>query len=95
MEQLKKLLNENNSKNRKQSTLEQMENNIRRLYNRCYGESPEDISQIAEMIKDVGHTFACLQSNWGGKKLSYSSHVQLLLNLDLKHLLISEAFPLS
>ena len=73
MEQLKKLLNENNSKNRKQSTLEQMENNIRRLYNRCYGENPEDISQIAGMIQDVGHTFACLQSNWDGKKLSYSS----------------------
>lgn len=73
MEQLKKLLNENNSKNRKQSTLEQMENNIRRLYMRCYGELPEDISQIAGMIQDVGHTFACLQSNWDGKKLSYSS----------------------
>ena len=73
MEQLKKLLNENNSKNRKQSTLEQMENNIRRLYLRCYGELPEDISQIAGMIQDVSHTFACLQSNWSGKKLSYSS----------------------
>ena len=73
MEQLKKLLNEKNSKNRKQSTLEQVENNIRRLYNRCYGENPEDISQIAAMIQDVSHTFACLQSNWDGKKLSYSS----------------------
>lgn len=73
MEQLKKLLNEKNSKNRKQSTLEQVENNIRRLYNRCYGEDPEDISQIAAMIQDVSHTFACLQSNWDGKKLSYSS----------------------
>ena len=73
MEQLKKLLNEKNSKNRKQSTLEQVENNIRRLYMRCYGEDPEDISQIAAMIQDVSHTFACLQSNWDGKKLSYSS----------------------
>ena len=73
MEQLKKLLNEKNSKNRKQSTLEQVENNIRRLYNRCYGENPEDISQIAAMIQDVSHTFACLQSNWDSKKLSYSS----------------------
>ena len=73
MEQLKQILNQYNNGKRKQTTLDQIENNIRRLYLRCYDALPEDISQIAGMIGDINHTFACLQSDWDGKKLSYST----------------------
>ena len=73
MEQFAQLLAENDDGKRKNSTQELIVNNIRRLYNRCYGSDPEDISQIEAMVGDVEHTFACLQSNWDGKKLSHST----------------------
>lgn len=78
---------------RKKSSRDIITNNIRRLYNRCYGEDPEDISQIAGMVEDVGHTFACLQSSWDGKKLSHSTMLSYtnsliianeILNLQMK-----------
>lgn len=97
MEQFAKLLAENDNGKRKASSQELIVNNIRRLYNRCYGGLPEDISQIEGMVEDVGHTFACIQSLWhtvsGGKKLSHSTMLSYtnslliandLFELDLK-----------
>ena len=93
MEQFAKLLAENDNGKRKASSQELIVNNIRRLYNRCYGTQPEDISQIEGMVEDVGHTFACIQSLWGGKKLSHSTMLSYtnslliandLFELDLK-----------
>ncbi len=68
MEQFAKLLAEKDDGKRKTSSQELIVNNIRRLYNRCYGTQPEDISQIEAMVEDVGHTFACIQSPWDGKQ---------------------------
>jgi len=73
MEQFNLLLSDKNAGKRKQSSLDVISNNIRRLYNRCYDEDPEDISQIQYMVEDVEHTFACLQSPVEGKKLSLST----------------------
>ncbi len=73
MEQFNLLLSDKNAGKRKQSSLDVISNNIRRLYNRCYDEDPEDISQIQYMVEDVDHTFACLQSPVEGKKLSLST----------------------
>ncbi len=73
MEDFARLLSEKDNGKRKASSQELIVNNIRRLYIRCYGGLPEDISQIEAMIEDVSHTFACIQSNWDGKKLSYST----------------------
>jgi len=73
MEEFNRLLLEKNNGKRKQSSLDQISNNIRRLYTKCYGIEPEDITQIEGMIEDTGHTFACLQSDWNGKKLGYST----------------------
>ena len=93
MENFAQLLAENDDGKRKNSTQELIVNNIRRLYNRCYGTDPEDISQIEAMVEDVGHTFACLQSSWDGKKLSHSTMLSYtnallvandLFKLDLK-----------
>lgn len=93
MEQFAQLLSQNDDGKRKNSTQELIVNNIRRLYNRCYGTDPEDISQIEAMVQDVGHTFACLQSSWDGKKLSHSTMLSYtnallvandLFGLDLK-----------
>jgi hypothetical protein len=93
MEQFARLLSEKNNGKRKASSQELIVNNIRRLYNRCYGGLPEDISQIEGMVEDVSHTFACIQSNWDGKKLSHSTMLSYtnslliandLFNLDLK-----------
>jgi hypothetical protein len=93
MENFAQLLAENDDGKRKNSTQELIVNNIRRLYNRCYGSDPEDISQIEAMVQDVGHTFACLQSSWDGKKLSHSTMLSYtnallvandLFGLDLK-----------
>lgn len=70
------LLESKNNGKRKQSSLDQISNNIKRLYVKCYDDMPSDISQIEGMIEDVGHTFACLQSDgWGiyNKKLSIST----------------------
>ncbi len=96
MEQYKKLLADNNEKGRKQSSLDLISNNIKRLYNRCYGEDPEDISQIQAMIEDPNHTFACLQSNWDGKKLSLSTMLSytnsLLVSNDLFELSLGEVY---
>lgn len=91
MEQYNKLLADNNEKGRKQSSLDLISNNIRRLYNRCYGEDPEDISQIQAMIEDPVHTFACLQSDWDGKKLSISTMLSYTNSL----LVSNELFELS
>jgi archaellum component FlaC len=93
MENFAQLLAENDDGKRKNSTQELIVNNIRRLYNRRYGTDPEDISQIEAMVEDVGHTFACLQSSWDGKKLSHSTMLSYtnallvandLFGLDLK-----------
>jgi len=73
MDNFNKLLNDKNDGKRKQSSLDQISNNIRRLYMKCYGTEPEDISQIEGMIEDIEHTFACLQSDWNGKKLGFST----------------------
>lgn len=73
MEQFKLLLTQTNDKKRKESSLEVISNNIRRLYIRCYDEEPEDITQIEHMVNDVQHTFACLQSPVDGKKLGLST----------------------
>jgi len=73
MEDFKKLLEDANDGKRKQSSLDQIRNNIKRLYNRCYGQDPDDISQIEGMIEDYQHTFECLQSDWDGKKLGFST----------------------
>ncbi len=73
MEQFKLLLTQTNDKKRKESSLEVISNNIRRLYIRCYDEEPEDITQIEHMVNDVQHTFACLQSPIDGKKLGLST----------------------
>tara|TARA_R100000541_G_scaffold21540_1_gene31498 strand:+ start:73 stop:1008 length:936 start_codon:yes stop_codon:yes gene_type:complete len=73
MEAFNRLLLEKNNGKRKQSSLDQISNNIRRLYTKCYGIEPEDITQIEGMIEDTAHTFACLQSDWNGKKLGYST----------------------
>ena len=91
MEQYNKLLADKNEKGRKQSSLDLISNNIRRLYNRCYGEDPEDISQIQAMIEDPVHTFACLQSDWDGKKLSISTMLSYTNSL----LVSNELFELS
>jgi hypothetical protein len=95
MEQFKQLLNDKNNeskKPRKESSLDVIINNIRRLYIRCYAEEPEDISQIEGMINDVEHIFACLQSPVDGKKLSLSTMLSytnslIVANdiLDLEH----------
>jgi hypothetical protein len=73
MEQFYSLLTEKNNGKRKESSLEVISNNIKRLYIRCYNEEPEDISQIEHMVNDVQHTFACLQSPLDGKKLGLST----------------------
>ncbi len=73
MENFGKMLQAIDNGKRKTSSRDIIVNNIRRLYNRCYGEDPEDVSQISAMVEDVGHTFACLQSSWDGKKLSHST----------------------
>tara|TARA_R110001592_G_scaffold1987_3_gene12531 strand:+ start:6 stop:965 length:960 start_codon:yes stop_codon:yes gene_type:complete len=79
MENFNQLLTDTNDGKRKQSSLDQISNNIRRLYIKCYGAEPEDISQIEGMIEDIEHTFACLQSDWSGteggkgKKLGFST----------------------
>jgi len=73
MEQFYSLLTEKNNGKRKESSLEVISNNIKRLYIRCYNEEPEDISQIEHMVNDVQHTFACLQSPIDGKKLGLST----------------------
>ncbi|WP_286930169.1 hypothetical protein [Marinobacter sp.] len=73
MENFNKLLIQKDGGKRKQSSIDQISNNIRRLYTRCYGTEPEDVSQIEGMVEDVEHTFSCLQSNWDGKKLSFST----------------------
>ena len=73
MDTFNQLLEQKNDGKRKQSSLDQISNNIRRLYVKCYGSDPEDISQIEGMIEDVSHTFGCLQSNWNGKKLGFST----------------------
>ena len=73
MEQFNLLLTQKNDKKRKESSLEVISNNIRRLYIRCYDTEPEDISQIEYMVNDVQHTFACLQSPVDGKKLGLST----------------------
>ena len=73
MEQFNLLLSEKNNGKRKESSLEVISNNIRRLYIRCYDTEPEDISQIEYMVNDVQHTFACLQSPIDGKKLGLST----------------------
>ena len=96
MEQYNKLLADNNEKGRKQSSLDLISNNIKRLYNRCYGSDPEDISQIEAMIEDPVHTFACLQSDWDGKKLSLSTMLSytnsLLVSNDLFELSLGEIY---
>jgi len=96
MEQYNKLLADKNEKDRKQSSLDLISNNIRRLYNRCYGEDPEDISQIEAMIEDPKHTFACLQSDWDGKKLSLSTMLSytnsLLVSNELFELSLGEVY---
>lgn len=93
MEQFAELLAQSDDGKRKNSTQELIVNNIRRLYNRCYGSDPEDISQIEAMVEDPSHTFACLQSSWDGKKLSHSTMLSYtnallvandLFKLDLK-----------
>ena len=73
MDNFNKLLIEKNAGKRKQSSLDQISNNIRRLYVKCYGDMPEDITQIEGMIGDIEHTFGCLQSEWNGKKLGFST----------------------
>jgi len=73
MEQFNLLLTEKNDKKRKESSLDVISNNIKRLYIRCYDTEPEDISQIEHMVNDVQHTFSCLQSEWSGKQLSLST----------------------
>lgn len=73
MEQFNLLLTEKNNGKRKDSSLEVISNNIKRLYIRCYDEEPEDITQIEHMVNDVQHTFACLQSPIDGKKLGLST----------------------
>lgn len=73
MEQFNSLLTEKNNGKRKDSSLEVISNNIKRLYIRCYDEEPEDITQIEHMVNDVQHTFACLQSPIDGKKLGLST----------------------
>ena len=73
MDTFNQLLEKKNDGKRKQSSLDQISNNIRRLYVKCYGSDPEDISQIEGMIEDIDHTFGCLQSDWNGKKLGFST----------------------
>ena len=76
MDQFNKLLKQKNNAEggkRKDSSLDVISNNIRRLYIRCYDTEPEDISQIEHMVNDVQHTFACLQSPVDGKQLSLST----------------------
>lgn len=76
MDQFNKLLKQKNNAEggkRKDSSLDVISNNIKRLYIRCYDTEPEDISQIEHMVNDVQHTFACLQSNWSGQQLSLST----------------------
>ena len=96
METYNKLLFDNNTKGRKQASLDLISNNIRRLFNRCYGADPDDISQIEAMVEDPVHTFACLQSNWDGKKLSMSTMLSytnsLLVSNDLFELSLGEIY---
>jgi integrase len=87
MDEFNKLL-ATNDKKRKQSSLDQASNNIRRLYMKCYGTEPEDISQISGMVEDIGHTFGCLQSQgWSySTMLAYTNALLIandLLGLDL------------
>ena len=99
MEQYNKLLSDNNNKAlkpRKQSSLDLISNNIRRLYHHCYGSDPEDISQIEAMVEDPVHTFACLQSDWDGRKLSMSTMLSytnsLLVSNDLFELSLGHVY---
>ena len=96
MNEFNQLLLDNNDKNRKQSSMDQISNNIRRLYIKCYGTEPEVLSQISGMIEDVGHTFGCLQSPWQGKPLSYSTMLSytnaLLIANDLFGLSLSGTY---
>tara|TARA_R110000796_G_scaffold42198_6_gene104467 strand:+ start:369 stop:1319 length:951 start_codon:yes stop_codon:yes gene_type:complete len=96
MDEFNQLLLDNNDKNRKQSSMDQISNNIRRLYVKCYGTEPDDISQISGMVEDVGHTFGCLQSPWQGKTLGYSTMLSytnaLLIANDLFDLELSGTY---
>ena len=78
MDEFNHLLSKKNAERqmpRKQSSLDQISNNIRRLYIKCYDAEPDDVTQIEGMVNDVDHVFACLQSDWQGKvkKLGYSA----------------------
>tara|TARA_R110000772_G_scaffold74101_2_gene161511 strand:+ start:516 stop:1442 length:927 start_codon:yes stop_codon:yes gene_type:complete len=96
MDLFAKLLADNDGGKRKASSQELIVNNIRRLYNRCYDSQPEDLSQIEGMVEDITHTFACIQSDWDGKKLSYSTMLSytnaLLIANDLFDLDLKETY---
>lgn len=62
-----------NSGGRKKSTQDIIVNNIKRLYIRCYEMEPEDLTQIASMIKDISHLFKCIQAPIDGKQPSIST----------------------
>jgi hypothetical protein len=85
MEQFNLLLTQKNDKKRKESSLEVISNNIRRLYIRCYDTEPEDISQIEYMVNDVQHTFACLQSPVDGKRSNGDTPKKLGLSTMLSY----------
>jgi hypothetical protein len=94
MEQFNLLLTEKNEGKRKESSLEVISNNIRRLYIRCYDEEPEDISQIEYMVNDVQHTFACLQSPLGGDKEGKKLGLSTMLSYTNSLLVANDMFGL-
>ena len=94
MEQFNLLLTEKNEGKRKESSLEVISNNIKRLYIRCYNEEPEDISQIEHMVNDVQHTFACLQSPLGGDKEGKKLGLSTMLSYTNSLLVANDMFGL-
>ena len=47
MDKFNEFLKNNNQKGRQDSSLDLISNNIRRLFIKCYGQEPSDISQIS------------------------------------------------
>ena len=85
MDKFREFLDENNPKNRKKSTLDLIFNNIRRLYNKCYGTELIDMSQIKGMILDTDHVLECLQSKWDDSRRPTSEPHELSVSTMLSY----------
>ena len=85
MDKFNEFLKNNNQKGRQDSSLDLISNNIRRLFIKCYGQEPSDISQVYSMITDTDQVLECLQSKWQDTRRPNSEPKELSISTMLSY----------